>query len=107
VYAPLLAEPQQPVGRFIPWESAQAPALERSKVVAQTIAGELKKRDFSAATLSLPLRPLNNIAAPAVAVELASEGDLQALESAKRHSAVTSAIVSAIMQLREHTGGHP
>jgi N-acetylmuramoyl-L-alanine amidase len=107
VYTPLLPEPQQLVGRFVPWESAQAPALERSKAVAQAIAGELKKKDFSAATLSVPLRPLNNIAVPAVAVELAPNEDLQSLESSKRYTGVASAIVSAVTQLRERTGARP
>jgi N-acetylmuramoyl-L-alanine amidase len=107
VYAPLLPEPQPPVGRFVPWEGAQALALERSKALADAIAGELKKKDFSAATLSVPLRPLNNIAAPAVAVELAPNEDLQSLESSKRYTGVASAIVSAIAPLREHMGAHP
>ena len=107
VYAPLLPEPQPSVGRFVPWESAQAPSLERSKAVAQAIAGELNKKDLTAATLSVPLRPLNNIAAPAVAVELTPNEDLQSQESSKRYNGITSAIVSAITQLREHPGAHP
>jgi N-acetylmuramoyl-L-alanine amidase len=109
VYAPLLPNPQQPVaGGFLPWESAQAGALDRSKLAAKTIAGELQKKGFSVAMLGMPMRPLNNIATPAIAVELAPEGDdLQPLESAKRHSSVAAAIASAIVQVRSQMGAHP
>src|ERR1051326_7445798 len=33
VYMPLLVNTEQPIGRFLPWDSAQAPALDRSKSV--------------------------------------------------------------------------
>ncbi len=104
VYVPLLADAQQPVGRLLPWESAQAEALKRSKLVSQVVVSELKKKDFSVSTLGIPLRPLNNIAAPAIAVELAPEGDSESLENPKRHAAVASAIAVAIAQLREQMG---
>ena len=107
VYAPLLANPQPPApGRFLPWESAQAPALERSKAVAQAISVELRKRGMTVTTLGIPLRPLNNIVSPAIAVELAPEGDdLQSLESPKRNVNVAAGIAAAIAQVRGQMGG--
>jgi N-acetylmuramoyl-L-alanine amidase len=108
VYAPLLADTQQPAGRFVPWESAQAPSLDRSKAAAQAIAVELRKKDLAVAMLGCPLRPLNNIITPAIAVELAPEGgDLQSLESAKRNSSIVSSIASAIAQMRGQLGARP
>ena len=108
VYMPLLVNTEQPIGRFLPWDSAQAPALDRSKSVAQAIAGELRKKDLTVTTLGSSIRPLNNIITPAVAIELAPEGtDMQSLESAKRNSAVAAAIASAIAQLRGQTGARP
>jgi N-acetylmuramoyl-L-alanine amidase len=105
VYAPLLANVQQPVGRFLPWESAQAPALDRSNAAAQIIANELRKKDLVVAMLGSPIRPLNNITTPAVAVELAPEdADVQSLENPKRNSSIASAIASAVAQLRGQTG---
>jgi N-acetylmuramoyl-L-alanine amidase len=109
VYTPLLANPQPPAaGRFLPWESAQAPALERSKMAAQAVSVELRKRGISVAMLGIPIRPLNNIVAPAIAVELAPEGDdLQSLESSKRNANVAAGIAAAIAQVRGQMGGHP
>jgi N-acetylmuramoyl-L-alanine amidase len=102
VYAPFLTDPQQPAaGRFLPWESAQSGALTRSQTAAQAVAVELRKKGLTASALGMPLRPLNNIVAPAIAVELAPEGDdTQSLESQKRQNSVASAIASGIAQVR-------
>jgi N-acetylmuramoyl-L-alanine amidase len=108
IYAPLLPNPEPAAGRFLPWESAQAPALDRSKLAARAVAGELEKKGLSVATLGLPVRPLNNVAGPAIAVELAPEGDdLQSLDGARRQSGVASAIASAIAQVRGQIGARP
>jgi N-acetylmuramoyl-L-alanine amidase len=109
VYTPLLADPQQPAaGRFLPWQSAQAAALDRSKVAGQAIASELRKKGMNVATLGIPIRPLNNIFVPAIAVELApEENDLQSLESSKRNAGIASAIASGIAQVRGQMGARP
>jgi N-acetylmuramoyl-L-alanine amidase len=108
VYAPFLTDPQQPSGgRFLPWESAQSGALTRSQTAAQAVAIELRKKGLTASALGLPLRPLNNIVAPAIAVELAPEGDdLQSLENQRRQNSVASGIASGIAQVRSQMGGH-
>jgi N-acetylmuramoyl-L-alanine amidase len=104
VYAPFLADVQPPAGRFLPWESGQAPALDRSKSAAQAIAAELRRKDLAVSVLGVPIRPLNSIIAPAVAVELAPEGpDLQSLDNPKRNTGVAAAIASAVAQLRGQT----
>jgi N-acetylmuramoyl-L-alanine amidase len=108
VYAPFLTDPQQPAGgRFLPWESAQSGALTRSQTAAQSVAIELRKKGLTASALGLPLRPLNNIVAPAIAVELAPDGDdMLSLENQKRQNSVASAIASGIAQVRSQMGGH-
>jgi N-acetylmuramoyl-L-alanine amidase len=59
-------------------------------------------------SLGMPLRPLNNIAAPAIAVELApDEDDPQSLESQKRHTNVAAAIALGIVQVRGQMEGRP
>lgn len=108
VYTPLLTDAQQPqAGRFLPWESAQSGALSRSQNVARTVSEELKKKGLAVASLEAALRPLNNIAAPAIAVELAPDGDdPQSSESQKRQSSVATAIASGIVQARSQMGAH-
>ena len=106
VYAPVLTDTQQPLaGRFQPWDSAQSGALSRSQNLAHAVSDELKKKGLTVANMGVPLRPLNNINAPAIAVELAPEQeDLQSLESQKRQNSVATAIALGIMQARSQPG---
>ena len=108
VYSTLLADPEPPAGRFLPWESAQAPAVDRSKLASHAVSAELRKHGITVATLGIPIRPLNNVVAPAIAVELASEeDDLQSLENPKRNAGIASAIASGIAQVRWQMGARP
>lgn len=106
VYTPILAAAQQPsTGRFVPWESAQSDALIRSQNAAHAVSEELKKRGMAVANMGVPLRPLNNIISPAIAVELApDEEGLQSLESQKRQNSVATAIALGIVQVRGQAG---
>lgn len=106
VYAPVLTDAQQPLaGRFLPWESAQSAALGRSQNVARAVSDELKKKGLTVASLGSPLRPLNNIAVPAIAVEWAPDEDnLQTLESQKQQNNLATAIALGIVQVRGQTG---
>ncbi|MGH9635613.1 MAG: N-acetylmuramoyl-L-alanine amidase [Candidatus Angelobacter sp.] len=105
VYAPLLTDVQPQTGRLLPWESAQQGALSRSQTLARAVSEELKKKGLTVASLAVALRPLNNIIAPAIAVELApDQNDLQSLESQKRQANVAAAIALGILQVRSQTG---
>jgi len=105
VYAPVLTAAQPPAGRFLSWESAQSGALSHSENVAHAVSEELKKKGMTVASIGVPLRPLNNIATPAIAVELApDENDLQSLESPKRQNNVATAIALGILQVRSQVG---
>ncbi|HEX3156597.1 MAG TPA: N-acetylmuramoyl-L-alanine amidase [Candidatus Angelobacter sp.] len=106
VYTLALSDGQQPTaGRFLPWESAQSGALPLSQNVARAVSEELKKKGVIVTNMGVPLRPLNNIATPAVAVELApDENDLQSLESQKRQNNVAAAIALGIVQVRSQMG---
>ena len=106
VYAPILTDNQQPLaGRFLPWESAQSAALGRSQNVARVVSDELRKKGLTVANMSVPLRPLNNIITPAIAVELAPDADdLQSLESLKRQNNLATAIALGIVEVRSQIG---
>ncbi len=58
-------------GPFLDWRMAQAPFLSSSQSAANTIAVELEKSHIPVRQLAAPLRPLNNIVAAAVAIEVA------------------------------------
>lgn len=108
VYTPLLTNLSGPAGRFLPWESAQSSAMDRSKSAAHAVTAELQKKGLTVITLSATLRPLNNIVAPAIAVELTPDGnDGQSLENQKRQNTISSAIASGIAQVRSQMGARP
>jgi N-acetylmuramoyl-L-alanine amidase len=109
VYTPALSDTQPPLaGRFLPWESAQSGALNRSQNVAHAVSEELRKKGETVVNMGVLLRPLNNVVTPAIAVELAPEqDDLQSLESQKRQNTIATAIALGIVQVRSQIGAHP
>jgi N-acetylmuramoyl-L-alanine amidase len=109
VYAPALALAQAPAaGRFLPWESAQAGSLERSRAVARMVANELRKTGLPVARLEAPLRPLNNLITPAIAVEWApGSEDLRPVQLQKLGNVMVSAIASGILQARGQGADRP
>ncbi|HET7442334.1 MAG TPA: N-acetylmuramoyl-L-alanine amidase [Terriglobales bacterium] len=109
VYASFLTDSQPPLAsRFLPWESAQAASLGRSQIAARAVSDELRKKGLTVANLAMPIRPLNNLAAPAIAVELTPEtDDPQSLENQKRQNTVAAAVAAAIAQVRSQLGGRP
>jgi N-acetylmuramoyl-L-alanine amidase len=105
VYSCALPPAAVPAGRFLPWESAQAAYLERSRLLIRSVAPALRKKGLQVAVLASPLRPLNNVAAPAIAVELAAATDTQSLQqNSKLRSTVASAIADGIAQARGQPG---
>lgn len=107
VYSPLLPSVQQPVSGFLPWDAAQAPVLKNSNAIAGAVTRELRKKDIKAQELKAFLRPLNNVVAPAIAVELAADrSDFHTLESARLQDAVAAAVASGITEMRSQLGAH-
>src|SRR5713101_7179046 len=98
VYAAALANTQPPaVGRFVPWESAQAQSRGRSTAVAAAVAAELRKNGLHVASLTSSLRPLNNLVSPAIAVEWApGPEELPTPQIQKLENTLASVIASGI-----------
>jgi N-acetylmuramoyl-L-alanine amidase len=109
VYAPALANEQLPaVGRFVPWESAQAQSRDRSNAAAVAVTAELRKTGLLVASFTTSLRPLNNLVTPAIAVEWApGPEDLRSQQIQRFESTLASVIASGIAQTRSQTGARP
>ena len=107
VYSPVLPA-NTPAATFVPWQDAQHTALKRSKSLAQEFARELGKESFPASAVALPLRPLNNIVPPAIAVEFPPEklgNRNQAKPGSER--TVASALAAAIANSRNEWSVRP
>lgn len=88
-------------GSFVPWEWAQAGFADRSRLMAASMLQELKKIQVPVVQLSVPVRPLNNVAAPAVAIEVASpESAMESIQNASYQEQVAQAMATAIMNSR-------
>lgn len=107
VYTPAFgSNDKAAAGRFLSWDNAQEAYVPRSRTLAKGIAGELDKRDITATTLGTQLRPLNNINAPAIAIELAADPDnVQDITDQKFQNTVAAAIAVSIAQLRGQLEG--
>jgi N-acetylmuramoyl-L-alanine amidase len=108
VYTALLPFGGDDRGPFRSWTTAQHATLPLSQATATSVVGELQKRQVPVRDLSAPLRPLNNVAGPAIAVEVAPQGsDVSQLTAPDYQQLVTSAVATAIATNRDQLGGAP
>lgn len=101
VFTDLLpSEPAAP-GGFLPWDTAQSAYADLSGSVAGSIAAELENRKLPNSTLPAPLRPMNNVAAPAVAIEIAPPGvSVDEIASQSYQTEVAQAIAAGVAAVR-------
>jgi len=94
---------------FLPWESAQSAFAEQSEAVAASVMGELVSRKLPNSLMAAPLRPMNNIAAAAIAVEIASPDEsVPDIAKASYLDQVAQAIATGIATYRNpKQGTHP
>jgi N-acetylmuramoyl-L-alanine amidase len=108
VYTALLPFGEEDRGPFRDWNTAQHDSLPLSQSAAAAVANELQKRQIPVRTLAAPLRPLNNVTGPAIAVEVAPEGsNLAQLTAPDYQELVTSAVATAIAAERNQLGAAP
>lgn len=99
-------------GPFLPWNRAQAAALDRSKTIQTQLISAIQQTRFPVRALAAPLRPLNNIKSPAIAIEISpTTGDAAQVASTGYQqmicSAVGNALASFAPSLRTNTGSRP
>jgi len=108
VYTALLPFGDDDRGPFRSWTTAQHASLPLSQSTASAVASELQKRQIPVRSLIAPLRPLNNVTGPAIAVEVAPQGsDVNQLTAPDYQQLVTSAVATAIAASRDQLGGAP
>lgn len=109
VYAPALAlSPAAATGPFVPWESAQAASITQSGMAARALTAEMRKSGLNVSQMRSPLRPLNNVTAPAIAIEWAAGPQaLKPQQVQKMEVTLASTIAAGIVQTRGQLGGRP
>jgi N-acetylmuramoyl-L-alanine amidase len=90
---------------FVPWNSAQSQYLDRSKNVSGSIAYECARKQLAVRALEGAVIPLNNIAAAAVALEVAPAGaDITTISSNEYIDNLAVAIANGIAAIRATEG---
>lgn len=97
VYTAHLGESAPRAGSFLPWDTAQSAFLDGSRALAGSVVAEIIKREIAVATAPVMLRPLNNIAASAIAIEIMPPAtDVAGLTSAAYQQTVCAAIAEGV-----------
>jgi N-acetylmuramoyl-L-alanine amidase len=108
LYTALLPYGSGDNGLFRSWSNAQSSFLPVSQGAAASISAELQKQQASVRIVTAPLRPLNNVTAAAVAIEVAPAGsDVGQLTSADYQQLIASAVATAIAAMRDKLGATP
>ncbi len=105
LYTALLPVGAEGRGPFLDWNTAQSGFRVASQVAQSSMATELRKRQLAVRSLLAPLRPLNNITAAAVAIEIAPPaGKFADLSSPAYQQLVAESVTSGIEAVREQLG---
>jgi len=102
VYTALLPAGGENRGLFLDFDTAQASSRATSQEIAVSISSEMQKKQIAVRVLSAGLRPLNNLIAPAIALEIAPpSGSVADLMSAAYQESVSVAVANAVLAERQ------
>ncbi|HEV2645104.1 MAG TPA: N-acetylmuramoyl-L-alanine amidase [Acidobacteriaceae bacterium] len=88
----------------VQWETAQAGFVLQSRGLAAAAATEIGKHHISTLSAQAPLRPLDNLMCPAIAIELApliANGGITPVTEAAYQQQVVTAVVQALVWWRD------
>ncbi len=91
-------------GPLLDWDTAQSSFLPASQAAAAGLGSELQRRQIPVRVLVAPLRPLNNIAAVAVAIEIAPPEGSGTLASNTYQELVAGGVAAGVLVVRDKLG---
>jgi len=98
VYTAMINSASSKPGGFVPWDTAQARYVLSSRALADLVKAELSKHEIANSELSAPVKPLNNVAAAALAIEVAPSGaDVGSVNAGVYQQRIAAAIAEAIV----------
>jgi N-acetylmuramoyl-L-alanine amidase len=101
IFTALMAPTALTTRSFLPWPQAQAPFLDLSSQVAGSISAELSNRQIAVTALPAPLRPMRNIAAPAIAIEIAPPNrNVENINSSDYQENIAAAVANGIAAMK-------
>ena len=105
LYSALLPSGKDGRGPFVPWNRAQFSYLAASQSTIKTLATELETNHIAGRSFAASLKPLNSIAGPAIAIELAppQEG-VSGLNSVEYQQLITALIAMGLSEAHLEAG---
>jgi N-acetylmuramoyl-L-alanine amidase len=101
IYTSLLPPARENRGPFVDWNTAQTPFTSLSQSVATAAQNQFQLKQIAVRSLQAPLRPLNNVAAPAIGLEVAPPGsDFSELTTSAYQQLVSSLVAQALAGMR-------
>jgi len=101
VYTAMINSASGKPGGFVPWDTAQARYVLSSRALADLIRAELGKHEIPGSELSAPVKPLNNVAAAALVIEVApSADDVSSVSAGGYQQRIAAAIAEAVVVAR-------
>jgi len=101
VYTAMINSATNMPGSFVPWDTAQAGHVLTRRALADIVKAEFGKHEIPSTELSAPLKPLNNVAAAAIAIEVAPSGaDVGSVNAGVYQQRIAAAIAEAIVVSR-------
>jgi N-acetylmuramoyl-L-alanine amidase len=112
VFTTLLPVAGENHGPFLDWDSAQSFSLSRSKALQHQLVAAIQKTGFPVRGSVAPLRPLNNVKSPVIAIEIApATGDASQVAAPGYQqmicAAVANALAAMLPSLRTRAGEVP
>jgi N-acetylmuramoyl-L-alanine amidase len=105
LYTALLPAGSENQGGFLDWNTAQLESRSVSQTAQSSLAAEFAKRQVPVRSLLAPLRPLNNITAAAVAIEIVSPaGKVADLNSPAYQQLVAESVTAGVEAVRDKLG---
>jgi N-acetylmuramoyl-L-alanine amidase len=105
LYTSLLPAGGNNTGPFTAWDTAQFSFLLNSQTAAQGVAAELRRKQIPTRILTAPLRPLNNVATAAIALEVAPIGtNIGDLNSPPFQQSLAAILADGVVSVRDKLG---
>ncbi len=97
LFSPVLQSADSSPGPFTAWDTAQQGSLSTGRALEQQLLPAFQKSGLSVRALEVAMRPLNNVTAPAIAIELAPRNaEISQLMSADYQAPISAAIATGI-----------
>lgn len=97
LFSAMLPQTETPTGPFLDWNTAQAGSLSKARSAQEQLVAAIQKSALPVRTLTAPLRPLNNVVAPAIAVEVGPTfANVTQLMSSDFQAAISTALSNGI-----------